>query len=399
MSETPTADALKQRAHTSLQKATKPGTLLGLKSDDIQTVLEAMRPRIAQALPQHLSPERMIQYAVQATSHNPALKECTASSLIGAVMQASLLGFRPISSLGECYLVPYWNGKLKRKEVQFQIGYRGYVTLGIRSQLARRIFAYVVREGDEFDAQFGDDPHIKHRPAFNEDKPITHAYAVIEYVTGGKVMGVMTADQIHRRRKRNQMQKDRPSGAWKTDEEAMFRKTAIRNLWWAIPTSDPMAQHMAVDERTIDLDHFSNDRSGELHDAEISIAENVEADLPADAEVDTSAAADEPPPPEDADDPVEAPQSTNGDKAKGASSKPKKRRRRAVRKRTKSDASEAPSPTDATVDEIVEYLNTIESLDDLAEFRSKYADRIGSFVKTAKTRIANKMTEIESALR
>ena len=52
----------KQKASQALAKATKKGTLAGLKQTDVQSVLESLKPQIAQALPKHLSADRMIRW-------------------------------------------------------------------------------------------------------------------------------------------------------------------------------------------------------------------------------------------------------------------------------------------------------------------------------------------------
>ena len=58
---------------------------------DVMTIFEAYRPMIQRALPAHLTPERMIQWATTLVAASPKLKECTPASLIGAMMQSSIL--------------------------------------------------------------------------------------------------------------------------------------------------------------------------------------------------------------------------------------------------------------------------------------------------------------------
>jgi recombination protein RecT len=89
------------------------GTMKGLKPTEVQTILEAMKPQMKAAMSGHLTPDRMIQMAATHIARNPQIAECTAQSLMGAVLQASLLDFKPIAALGECYFVPY-NNKVKQ---------------------------------------------------------------------------------------------------------------------------------------------------------------------------------------------------------------------------------------------------------------------------------------------
>jgi len=109
-------DNQKQNVSSALAKVKKQGNLATLNSREVGDVLASMRPQIEMALPKHLSVDRMIAMATTIITKNQAIAKCSAPSLIGAVMQASILGFRPVESLGQCYFVPYGG------QVQFQIG-------------------------------------------------------------------------------------------------------------------------------------------------------------------------------------------------------------------------------------------------------------------------------------
>lgn len=262
-----------------MQRASKKGTLAGLKHTDIQTVLTGMRAQIAQALPKHLTAERIIQMSTTLISKNPKIAECTAQSIVGAVMEASILGFKPADSLGQCYFVPY-GGK-----VQFQIGYKGWIDLARRSGQIKTIYAYVVREGDDFHYELGLEPALKHSPKAGPDARMTHVYAVAHYKDGGHSFVVLTREEVEKRRMRNAFQKANPSGAWATDYEEMAKAKAIKALAKYMPLSDEM-QHAAIaDDGVIDIEKAAtNDGSGIDHDG---IEYPDESDLITDAEVES----------------------------------------------------------------------------------------------------------------
>jgi len=221
------------RAKEAMNKAKKPGTLAGLSTKSIQDVFSAYRGMIAQALPRHLTAERVIQTATTLFTRNPEIAECTAESLLGAVMQSSILGFEPVHSLGHCYLVPFYNKNVGKKEVQFIVGYRGMIELANRSEKLKTIYAEVVREHDYFEYEFGLEPKISHRPAEGSRGKITHVYAVSHYVNGGYNFVVLTKADVERYRMRSASQnnQDKPTFVWATDYEAMAKKTAIRRLF------------------------------------------------------------------------------------------------------------------------------------------------------------------------
>lgn len=90
---------------------------------------------------------------ISAVSSNPTLKECDQVSIVSAALQAESLHFPINNSLGYVYLVPFNDKKTGIKKAQFQIGYKGYIQLAIRSGQYRDINVVEVKEGElgEFD--------------------------------------------------------------------------------------------------------------------------------------------------------------------------------------------------------------------------------------------------------
>ena len=245
-----------------MAKSSKKGTLAGLKYTDVQTVLEGMRSQIAQALPKHLTAERFIHMTTSVINRNPAIAGCSVQSIVGAMMQASILGFKPVDALGQCYFVPYGG------HVQFQIGYKGWMDLARRSGQIKTLYAYVVREGDIFDYELGLDPVLRHKPNSGPENNVTHAYAVAKYKDGGHSFIVLSKGEIERLRTRNASQRGAPSGAWKTDYEAMAKAKAIKQLAKFMPMSDEMQMASISDDGIINADNaLASDGSGVNLDA------------------------------------------------------------------------------------------------------------------------------------
>lgn len=247
-----------EKAKQALAKSTKRGTLAGLKSTDIQSVLESMKLQIAQALPKHLNAERMIQMATQVIAKNPRIAECDAGSLIGAVMQASILGFKPTESLGQVYFVPYGS------KVQFQIGYKGYIDLARRSGQIKTLYAYPVYAADEFEYELGLEPKLRHKPAQGERGEMVNVYAVAHYKDGGYNFVVLSRDEVERLRLRNSFQKTKPSGAWATDYEAMACAKAIKQLAKYMPLSEEMQSAVMTDEGVVTPDSYTPNQTGDV---------------------------------------------------------------------------------------------------------------------------------------
>lgn len=157
----------------------------------LSTFLDKYKGQIANALPKHISPDRMVRLTMTAFSQNPALQRCDLHSIFGSVVVAAQLGLE-IGVGGQGYLVPYGN------KATFVPGWQGLVDLVSRAGRAT-VWTGAVYQGDDFDWALGDRPFIKHRPGSGGDtwKDITHVYAVGR-VNGSEypVIEVWTMDRV-----------------------------------------------------------------------------------------------------------------------------------------------------------------------------------------------------------
>lgn len=91
--------------------------------------------------------QRFISAIVSAVNTNPALQECTNQSILSGALLGESLKLSPSPQLGHYYLVPY-NDREKGKVAQFQLGYKGYIQLAIRSGQYKKINVIAVKEGE-----------------------------------------------------------------------------------------------------------------------------------------------------------------------------------------------------------------------------------------------------------
>jgi recombination protein RecT len=249
------------------QKVAAAGSFAGLNQGEIGQYLSGMKDRVAQVLPKHLTADRVLQMAATTIHRNPAIAKCSPASLLGSVMQASILGFPPVDALGYCYFVPYG------KDIQFQIGYKGLVELARRSGKIKMVYAEVVREGDEFTAEFGLKPTLEHKPKFDSTKPLTHAYAVCHFNDGGHNFVVLSRSDIERLRMRSPMQKGMPAGAWATDYDAMAKAKALKQLSKYLPLNIDQAEAIATDEAVLKPENFER---GAVKIEDVTYEEQIE---------------------------------------------------------------------------------------------------------------------------
>lgn len=152
--------------------------LVLVNQTNIGKELMRWKSAIEQALPRHITPERMARIALTALRTNPKLAECTFQSFIGAVLTASQLGLEPFVN-GQCFLVPYKNGRTGLYNVQMIPGWRGYLDLILRTKAAIADTKSVY-DGDEFEYEYGTNAEIHHKPGRWSGKPeaMTHTYAI-----------------------------------------------------------------------------------------------------------------------------------------------------------------------------------------------------------------------------
>lgn len=261
------------------------GTLEGLMSNG------SLQSSLKTVLPKHLTPERVVKMALVAASRQPLLFKCTQESFLQSVMKAAELGLDCSGTLGRAYLVPYFNSKINAYECQFIVGYQGLIELARRSGNIARIEARVVHENDTFDVEFGLEPKLTHRPAFENPGTMKCVYMVAELTDGSKQIEVMTKADIEKIRLRS---KAKDAGPWKTDYEEMARKTVIRRGAKYLPLSTELEQALVSDDEQFtngnghtiiaEMAAATQDRidamKGNLAEAEAIEAQVIADDLP-----------------------------------------------------------------------------------------------------------------------
>lgn len=225
----------------------------------LQQLIQRMQPEIAKALPRHMNPDRMARIATTVLKQTPALARCTPESFLGALLTASQLGLEP-GPLGECYFVPYGN------TVTFIPGYRGLVKLTWQSGQLKSLSAHIVHENDDFEYEYGLAPMLTHKPALSDRGAPIAAYAAALFKDGGSVFEVMSMEDIEKIRRRS---KASSNGPWKTDYEAMCRKTVVRQLAKWMPLAPELSDAVSRDGTV------RTDIKGELVDVTPTYAEDV----------------------------------------------------------------------------------------------------------------------------
>ena len=216
------------------------------KSMSIADLIKAMQPEIKKALPEVITPERFTRMALSALNTTPKLQECTQMSFLAALMNAAQLGLEPNTPLGQAYLIPYNNkGTL---ECQFQIGYRGLIDLGYRNPQMQIISAQAVYDNDEFEYALGLNPRLEHRPALEQRGEIRLFYGLFKLNNGGFGFEVMSREAMDTYAKTYSKAYDSSFSPWKTNYEAMAKKTVIKQALKYAPVRADFRRAISSDE-------------------------------------------------------------------------------------------------------------------------------------------------------
>jgi recombination protein RecT len=239
--------------NTGRIRTTNNGGGAPAKEDRPATLLQRlaapnMQAQIAKALPKHVTVDRIVRIVMTALNTTRDLAECTPESFFGCVMQAAQLGLEVNTPLGHAYLIPRRiKGTLTCTLI---VGYQGMIDLALRSDKVVKIWTRTVHEGDEFEVHYGLTENIIHKPSKQAGRlarPLEWVYCVAELSNGAKVFEVLSAEEVDARRARGGAGDN--FSPWKTDYDAMARKSSVRALFKWLPKTSEMALAESMEDR------------------------------------------------------------------------------------------------------------------------------------------------------
>ena len=212
---------------------------------------------------------RFVSSVVSAVQANPALATCSNASILSAALQGEALQLAPSPQLGQFYIVPYKNRKkigdkwVDVEEAQYQIGWRGYLQLAIRSGQYKNIVVSEIKEGEADYNPITEeiDLHPILNPAERENAKTIGYYAMFELMNGFKKQLYSPIERIQAHAKRYSrgyrydVENNKKTSPWSTNFDAMAKKTMIRQLIgkWGIMSVE-MQQAYSNDMGVIDED-------------------------------------------------------------------------------------------------------------------------------------------------
>lgn len=197
---------------------------------------------------------------------NASLQKCEPGSILSSALVAATYDLPIDNNLGFSALVPYYDGKAKIFKAQFQMMYKGFVQLAIRSSVYENMNVSEVYE-DELKSYnpitgevvlISDFSKCTQRKEGKTDKIVGY-YAWFKLLTGFKKDLYMTVDECRNHAiqysasYKKDLEKNWTNSKWTTDFDAMARKTVLKLLLsrWGVLSVD-MQRAIQDDQKVYD---------------------------------------------------------------------------------------------------------------------------------------------------
>jgi len=204
-----------------------------------------------------------------------ALQACDPKEVVMEALKAASLKLPINKQLGFSYIVPYRAGG--KYVPTFQLGYKGYIQLCMRTGAYRYINADVVYEGEliKHDKLTGE---IELDPSARISDEKVGYFAFFETLNGFRKTLYMTKEEIEAHAKRFSKTYGRANSPWATDFDAMALKTVLRLLLSKYGIMSIEMQQVFINEVGPEVVEIADQKAaGELLDVEVETTEdNIE---------------------------------------------------------------------------------------------------------------------------
>jgi len=211
------------------------------------------------------------------------LQMCDPKNVVMEALKAASLKLPINKQLGFAWIVPYRDGKTGQYIPTFQLGYKGYVQLCMRTGAYRYINADVVYEGElvKYDKLTGEieiDPSKR-----TSDKKIGY-FAFIETLNGFRKTLYMTVEEVTKHAEQYSKSYGNKNSVWATDFDAMALKTCLRLLLSKYGVMSVEMQRAYIEDSADTVTLADEKIADDTFDGEVIEAEAVEVtDMPEEA--------------------------------------------------------------------------------------------------------------------
>lgn len=225
--------------------------------------------------------QQFVTAIISAVSANPQLAECDNASIVSAALVGQALNLSPSPQLGQFYMVPFNDSKRGCKVAQFQIGYKGYIQLAIRSGQYKKLNVLAIKKGElkkydplneEIEVQLIEDEEVR------EKEETIGYYAMFEYLNGFRKTLYWSKEKMEAHAIKYSMGYRAKKGYtfWEKDFDGMAYKTMLRQLIskWGIMSIDLTMQKALESDMAVINDNGSYDYVDNEVETEVISVEN-----------------------------------------------------------------------------------------------------------------------------
>ena len=191
-------------------------------------------PRTQQYLETVLSDKKasFVNNITALVSNNATLQVCVPETLMYAALKATALDLPLDQSLGFAYVLPYKDNKKGETLAQFQMGYKGFVQLALRTGQFKTLNATEVHDGELVDEDFVTGELTFKKAENRESLPVIGYVAYFKLLNGFEKYLYMTSAEMKAHALRFSQTYKRGYGLWADKEmfNSMAKKTVLKLL-------------------------------------------------------------------------------------------------------------------------------------------------------------------------
>lgn len=184
-----------------------------------------------------MTPAQFKQIVINELKRSPKLQEAfvrNPASLFASILHCAEMGLNPSQMVGEFFFIPY------KDSITPILGYKGLLTLLMRSSKVKKIWSEVVYEDDDFEYELGLEPKLLHTPnhhSVRNSKNIKCIYACAK-LDDEVIFKVMFKNEIQNIINMSKVPNELFFNDKKDPEQWMAKKTVLKQLAKLMPKDD-----------------------------------------------------------------------------------------------------------------------------------------------------------------
>ena len=196
---------------------------------------DAVLANISKTLGSATRGKKFVASIISAVNTNKQLQECDFPTIVSAGIVGDSLNLSPSPQLGHYYMVPFRDTKNNRTLATFQLGYKGYLQLAIRSGQYKKINVVAVKDGELLSYNpFTEDIEVRAitDPLEREKAPTIGYYGMFELTNGFTKSMYWSKETMeeHAQKYSKGYAAHKGYTFWEKDFDGMAFKTILRQL-------------------------------------------------------------------------------------------------------------------------------------------------------------------------